>query len=427
MTIETRPPASAAPTIAAYAACIHAVPGDAHHVASPLGAWLLLALVAPLAGGADRAEIEAALGCPAADARRLAEALLGADHPCITAALAVWARTSDLGDTLAAWRDAMPPRAECGPVPAQADADAWAARHTNGRITHFPPLAADTVLVLASALATDVRWDNEYSIAAAEALGGHWNGRVEFVLSNPVNGRRSVARTHAAGLVGVHEQRAENGLDVLSVIAPPEASAADTLAAAYELAEQRGRGENGAFVSLFDLPLEGHAWRITEHERESIGQRPPAEYGRVWLPAWEAASDGLALTNAEGTGLGAAVRTVLSLLPRVPTYRASVTQSARARYDVRGFWAAAVTDLRAMGMAGRFGRPPEQRYRVVDREIELRFSRPFAAVAFASADSGPPAWRGVPVFGAWVAEACEPDAEEHQRRWARSRLARALP
>jgi hypothetical protein len=38
------------------------------------------------------------------------------------------------------------------------------------------------------------------------------------------------------------------------------------------------------------------------------------------------------------------------------------------------------------------------------RRIELRFNRPYAVLACAAREEGPPAWRGVPVFSAWVTE-----------------------
>jgi len=301
-------------------------------------------------------------------------------------------------------------------MPSQTEADAWASRHTNGRIDRFRTLDADAVVVLASALATDVRWQDEYGAASSDELGAPWNERVECVLLNHVAGRRAVARTQAAGLVGFHEQRTTDGLHVISVIAPADAAPADAIAAAYELATRLGRGDDEAFVSLFDLPLDGHAWRISEQEVELEKPRPPAEHGTVWLPAWEATSNDLDLMRA-GTGFDAAVRTLLLNLPTAPAYRASAAQSARARYDVRGFWAAAVTDMSAVRCA--MPRRPEERHRVIDRRIELRFARPFAVVAFASHDAGPRAWRGVPAFGAWVTEPCEPDVEPGVREWLR--------
>ncbi|MCI4061130.1 hypothetical protein MRQ36_00500 [Micromonospora sp. R77] len=40
--------------LARYAARLHAAAGPGHHVTSPLGAWLLLALCAPAASGGER-------------------------------------------------------------------------------------------------------------------------------------------------------------------------------------------------------------------------------------------------------------------------------------------------------------------------------------------------------------------------------------
>ena len=40
-----------------YAARLHAAIGPGHQVASPLGAWLLLALVGPAAAGPDRVTV----------------------------------------------------------------------------------------------------------------------------------------------------------------------------------------------------------------------------------------------------------------------------------------------------------------------------------------------------------------------------------
>jgi hypothetical protein len=49
---------------------------------------------------------------------------------------------------------------------------------------------------------------------------------------------------------------------------------------------------------------------------------------------------------------------------------------------------------------------------VLVRRIELRFNRPHAVLACAARGDGPPAWRGVPVFSAWVTEPQETTAED---------------
>jgi hypothetical protein len=46
------------------------------------------------------------------------------------------------------------------------------------------------------------------------------------------------------------------------------------------------------------------------------------------------------------------------------------------------------------------------------RRIELRFNRPYAVLACAALSAGPPAWRGVPMFSAWVAEPDDVAVEE---------------
>ena len=71
-------------------------------------------------------------------------------------------------------------------------------------------------------------------------------------------------------------------------------------------------------------------------------------------------------------------------------------QTAVASYTISGFKAAAVT---AIGLVAA-GMPTS--HEVLVKRIEMRFNRPYAVLACAARDEGPPAWRGVPVFSAWV-------------------------
>src|SRR5262252_3180146 len=93
--------------VAAYALRVHDVAGGQHHIVSPLGMWLLLALAAPLATGADREALERVLGCDADTARRGAEELLQDPHPALALAFAAWHR-GEIGTALDAWRRALP-------------------------------------------------------------------------------------------------------------------------------------------------------------------------------------------------------------------------------------------------------------------------------------------------------------------------------
>jgi hypothetical protein len=79
-------------------------------------------------------------------------------------------------------------------------------------------------------------------------------------------------------------------------------------------------------------------------------------------------------------------------------------QSAIAEFNRTGFKAAALTVFEISATAG----PPQRGNRVLQRHATVRFNRPFAAVALAVANPrSNGTWDRVPVFSAWVAQACE--------------------
>ncbi len=84
--------------VADYATRLHAAAGQRHHVASALGAWLLLALAAPASSGADRERLTGVLGCDADTAARYAAELLDHPHPVVASAAAVWTRAGRQAD-----------------------------------------------------------------------------------------------------------------------------------------------------------------------------------------------------------------------------------------------------------------------------------------------------------------------------------------
>ena len=410
-----------ADALTAYAGRFHASVGPCHHVASPLGAWLLLALVAAAdeAGGpADRTRTAAAdagpttgaesdvaagaaaeaagrgapgvtdhaatraaessaeaLGMPTEAAARHARELLDHPHPAIAAATAAWTR--DAPPAAARWLAALPASVERGPVPSQDAADAWARRHTLDMIDHFPLTLDHTVLcVLANALATRINWTHPFTTTGSDAFRSEWRARVATVLRTPDRGHAcAIARHPAAGEIGIHRAHAE-GLAVTSVIAAPHVPAEAVVTAAHDAA--RDRVEH---LSLADLPLgDGPAWTVTEST--GTGNRVSAV-----LPAWSATSEHDLRAPSFGFAGAAAV---LGRLFGAAAWDAR--QAATARYHREGFEAAAVTAV-AVRMSFR---PPGKR-----REAELRFDRPYAVVATATGD-GP--WAGLPVFSAWVTD-----------------------
>jgi hypothetical protein len=383
--------------LAGYARRLHAVAGPRHHVASPLGAWLLLALCAPASTGKTRESLNAALGCDGADAAEIAAGLLAAPHPLVPAASAVWHKEITSG-TLARWLNGLPPQVETGPLTTQAALDGWARRHTSGLIERFPITIDPSVyLVIATALATRVSWERPFDLAPASALGpsSPWAAGLGQVLRTPEGPghEQFVAVTQAAGDVAVHAAQARDGLLVVSVAADPGVPAGDVLAAACELAPALATGARVARRSLFDLPLgDGPLWAISERTAPVTSGAAREERCTAVLPAWTA-STSLDLGDPS-LGFAAAAH---ALAPGDPW---QARQAAMARYSRTGFEAAAVSGM-AVAMAMRVPRTG------LVRTAELRFGHPYAVVAVTvdtSGDAGRGPWHGLPVFSAWVAD-----------------------
>lgn len=394
-----------------YAERFHAALPPGHHVASPLGAWLVLALAAT-AGGAD-GELTEILGLEPADASAVAAALLEQPHPLVGAALAMWLAPGVDGAGLREWQATLPAATESGVLPDQPALDRWVKDRTLGLIDTFPiELTPDVRLVLAGALATKIGWTVPFDLAPAGALGpgSRWAATLTGVLRAPAGGSAHeawIADTEAAGRVIVHSARVDHssedwrntaGVRVLSVAAATGVDPGRVLAAAHELAPgEAGAGPDGRRVSLFDLPLGDHPlWTI--HER--VAERSGHEWITTILPAWSASND-YDLGTAP-FGFEAAAR-VLAPLTGTDPGAFTARQAAVARYSRIGFEAAAVTGFDTLESI-----PPPG----MDRFAELRFGHPYAVVAVAlqrvseSEDvfpvHGP--WNGVPVFSAWVSE-----------------------
>lgn len=387
--------AEVADCVARYAARLHSAIGAGHQVASPLGAWLLLALTGPASHGTDRATITDALGCDVDEAAQAAGELLASPHPVVAAATAVWGTGGEpLSADFARWRAALPPQVATGPIPDNAGLDAWSREHTFGLIDRFPIRDAEKAyLVLASALATKVSWQLPFDLAPGDSLGpaSPWAGELNQVLHTPDGENRPghvqfIAVTAEAGDVAVHMATATGGLLVVSVIAHPEVPADLVLAAAHRIGTATARGETVAKRDLADLPLgETALWLL----REETAPGPDACV--AVLPAWSARS----VHNLANPSLGLAAAKK-ALAGSIDPWEAR--QSAMARYSRTGFEAAAVS---AMAVFLAMRRPGRRRL------AELRFGHPYAVVAVAlkgNATAGSDPWQALPVFSAWVSE-----------------------
>src|SRR5262245_28083449 len=178
MTVESRNLRPLTATLVArYAERFNAAFADGEHaVTSPLGAWLLLALVAPAAEGDERARLEEVLGTTAEDAFARASEVLATPHPAVCLGSGPWAPREA---RFAAW---LPEAFVRGGVPPQLEFDISAFRHSLGLIETFPmEIDDDTVIVLADALATDVQWEEPFEVVPSDAFRSEWAARVARV------------------------------------------------------------------------------------------------------------------------------------------------------------------------------------------------------------------------------------------------------
>ena len=411
--------------VAGYARRLHQAVGECHHVASPLGAWLLLALCGPASSGAARTGLAEVLGLDVEQAAA-AGRLLSAPHPLVAAAAGVWRRDGVQAEALSRWLASLPATVDTGALTDQAALDDWARRTTLGLIDRFPvELTDETLLMLGTALATKISWAQPFDVAPASALGPHspWAGTLSRVLRTPQldwghGHSQFIAAADQVGDVAVHTARARDGLQVTSVAARPGVPAADVLAAACRLASAIATGRPVARRSLFTLPL-GAAplWEITEQQVQTTAPDGRAEYCTAVLPAWSADSTH-DLSGHPGLGFGAAAA-ALATLAGLDEFAYEARQAAVARYSRTGFEAAAVTGLVAAGGMPRT-RPG------VMRTAVLRFGQPYAVVAV-TADpdqrAGSP-WWGLPVFSAWITQPEDADDPATDRIRRISRVAR---
>ena len=399
-----------------YAGRLHARAGPGHHVVSPLGAWMVVALCATVAGDEQaRGELAEVLGTDPVPAAAFAAGLLADPHPLVAAGAGVWVRPARETARIKQWLTVLPAVVDTGDIPTQEEIDRWAAERTLGLIERFPiALTSDVVCLLASALASRVSREVPFDVVDAAALGpGPWSARLRRVLRPPRGDprhRQYLAGTDRAGTVGVHLTGARGGLLVGSVIAAdPAVPASDVLATAEEIitAEARQAG-SVARLSLFDLPLgDGPVWSIGEQQADTTAPHGREEQVICVLPAWSAQTD-LDLRDDEALGFATAARALAEAL-ELGQWRYDARQAAMARYSAVGFEAAAVTGL-AVAMSARVSRPGRRRVATV------RFAHPFAVVAAAFDDRQtrhaspvPSAWHGLPVFSAWVSEPTEAD------------------
>lgn len=370
-----------------YAARFHAAVGSRHHVASPIAAWLLLALASPVTSGEARRQLEKLLGMDVGAAQTTAGDLLASRPPELHLGLAAWTRPGVELDGLQSWMRSLPDSVDRGALPPTHELDAWASRHTAGLIKSLP-IAGGHPVELAVALGVRLQWLEPFKVVAASALGSDsvWTNEVRRVLSSQGVSWQwgHIVDGGAAGDLGVHIVQAGWNLRAISVIAPQSVPIGTVMKLAHLVDSLPKR-------SLFALPPRGPLWTITEEPVMTTSPDLQEEVVDAVLPAWSAGGffDLLALD----VGFGAVAASLSDV---------HAVQTAVAEYSRTGFKAAALGHLVALGLKPQ-PRPGRRRTAVI------RFSHPYAVVLVAApsmdAHAGP--WNGVPVFSAWVTQPCE--------------------
>ena len=341
--------------------CIRCSDGD--FVLSGAGLWPLLALLASAADDVARTELEEALGRPASsaveDALELIDVLRTGEST--TAALGVWTRE---GIPLHEQWASQLPSGVIGTLTDQAALDKWAAEGTDGLIEEFPlELTPQTRLVLASALATKVKWVKPFNSSprSGDRKGGppdqQWLSRTTYDLAHAAVLDDSVTRVVVEG---------DGDVDVHLLLGDLQTS--EVLATG--LREIAGEAHVRSAVDL-----EGGGPGLTTRRVKSSD---PNDVLRLELPSFEITARHDLVKQAELFGLRAVTNPYVPHLPLLSPVDLSVSdgvQEVLARFFAEGFEAAAVT---AFGMIPTGG-APLQRYEV--KLVEVTFDRPFGFLA----------------------------------------------
>ena len=337
--------------------------GDGDFVASGAGLWPLLALLASAADEPARADLAVALGSDVAfmhDALDLIRVLR--EGGSTTAALGVWART---GTPLREeWASGLPDGV-VGTLTDQDALDRWAADETLGLIEHFPVRINDsTALVIASALATKIRWRTPFDSSprdgdvSNEAPAEQWLVRTTSDLSAAAVLDETVTRVVVEG---------DGDVDVHLVLGdglPP----ADVLDVG--LRELSGEARVQAATDIV-----GEAPGLTVRRDTS---NTPHDQLLLRLPSFEIRMRHDLLDFQDAFGLGALTDPTTSHLPALSPEPLFITEGAQevlARFFAEGFEAAAVTAFAMMAT----GAPSFEEHTITS--VTVTIDQPFGFVA----------------------------------------------
>lgn len=356
-------------------------------VASGLGIWPLLAVLATGAVEATREELLEAAGIDIGQAADVPAALLDAvrSAPALRFALAAWAGPGVALDP--EWVAGLPGDAigslTGDPAVDKPVLDDWASRNTGGLIEQMPiDLTRPIELLLASALSVRTTWRTPFEERYGPFPSGPWEGRGK-VLSATY--REEVLRVGPDA--AVLTVPGDDDIDVLLALGREETPPQEVMSTLIDAAADPrwGRPAGGLTASLpaIGILLERY-----------MGEAPQtAAETRAVVPAFALDSDLDLIEDAAPLGLELASDDELAQFDRLaaqPLYVSQARQTSTAVFSATGFEAAAVT---AMGMSW-MGMPQLHHEHVC---TVVTFDRPFAYLARHRPS-------GLVLIGGWVAE-----------------------
>ena len=370
-------------TISSYSKSFHKEYKNNHHIVSPLGAWMLLALLAQ--GSNDETDplppiAKQALGVTVQESGDLLKELISSDHPAVFSALKAWLAPGSLSTdgSLRNWeqqvKDYCPVDVK---VPTKDELNEWVKDKSLDLIQEFPVDIDSSWFkgLFATVIATDVQWEEPLKVIQDKELAKHWDAQ-NFLLDGDSE-HTFIHRDAEHGLFGVHYAKAQKGLTVYSVISFNDLPENITL----EVAHKIGAGKHNK-VSLSELES-NEFLQIKEVRSSDTRDR----YQSI-LPAWEFSGDHN-LSEVPDCGLTAAAGRLGEV--------GDVRQVVVADYSDKGFKAAALT----YALVGRAFVPTAN----TALHADLQFIKPYAVVAFATDDNAESIWNNLPVFSGVVAEA----------------------
>jgi serine protease inhibitor len=347
-------------------------------VLSGLGCWVLLALLASGANGRARAELESAIGLPAARGIDDAAELLALLHdtPAVHAAYGLWSTVVLDPQWCARLPSGVTGKLNGDPDADQAEIDRWVAEATGGLLDALPlELTSETVLLLASALTASTQWVEPFDERPAAGEGSWAQQALTWCVGSTTDVDRLRIADTDVGEVTLLRVPGSDGVDVHLVRAGGAVEAGAALAAGIaSLAAPPAR--TGA-----DLDKREQAPGV---QVERLDSEQPWDHLMIRAPAFTVDASHDLLHHKQVFGLDAASDATQGHFPGISAEPLAVEQANQrvtAEFSATGFRAAAVTAVGMMVGAA----PPTHTAKV--RRITVSFDEPFGFIATHRASS----------------------------------------